>query len=93
MLEGKSFYLEALHPTQGVVEAPLSLLVDLTSLTFFAVVALISSRVFLYRGFYIEIKVRGEKKEDKRFLRLIFFFVASIALLVFGGSWLTVIVG
>ena len=70
-----------------------TLVFDYLSLFFFSFVCVITSVVFLYRKFYMECSFGFDRKDNSRFLCLLFFFVLSMFFLVFSGSWVVVILG
>lgn len=85
-------HLEVLLPNQ-TADLSFSIRFDIVSLIFFAVVAIISGTVFLYRKFYIEQEVVKVKIKNNYFFVLLSLFVLSIFLLVFSNSWVLLIVG
>lgn len=66
---------------------------DYVSVIYFCVVSLITSVVFMYRGFYINSSMGDESRNNRRFFLLLILFVVSIFFLVFSSSWVTVILG
>nr|SPC34975.1 NADH dehydrogenase subunit 5 [Paraleius leontonychus] len=72
----------------GGVDLSFSFLFDYVSLGFFASVSFISSMVFFYSVFYMAGTV-----DVRRFSWLVFGFVLSMGLLVFSGSFLSLMVG
>ena len=72
----------------GGFQVGLSFLVDWVSCLFFLFICLISGLVFFYRFFYF-----GEGWLRDRFFWMVFGFVFSMGLLVFGGNFFTTMLG
>nr|AQZ24962.1 NADH dehydrogenase subunit 5 [Ardeacarus ardeae] len=67
-------------------------MIDFISLLFFSCVCFISSIVFFYSGFYMNILLK-ESSDSKRFLAILFLFVVSMFFLIFSYSWTLLMLG
>ena len=70
----------------------LAFLLDLTSFLFFITISTISTIVFIYSKFYINLTL-AQKSTNNRFILVLFSFILSIFILVFSGSWISLILG
>ena len=90
MLVGErgGFLLDFCFFRMGGFQVGLSFLVDWVSCIFFLFICLISGLVFFYSFFYF-----GEVWLRDRFFWMVFGFVSSMGLLVFGGNFFTTMSG
>jgi len=85
---GCGYLVDFLVFSGGGLDIGFSFLFDWVSLGFFSFISLVSGVVFFYCFFYM-----GEDVLTKRFLLVLFLFVASMGILVFSGNIFTTMVG
>nr|YP_009560922.1 NADH dehydrogenase subunit 5 [Trouessartia rubecula]QAB47274.1 NADH dehydrogenase subunit 5 [Trouessartia rubecula] len=87
-----SLIIEIFLPCYFFGDFSLSFCADYVSMFFFSAVSLISSMVFVYSKYYMSMG-KYNSMLDKRFLIILFLFVASMLFLVFSYSWFSVMLG
>lgn len=84
--------MDLFFPFFGYSDISFCFCFDYVSMMFFSVISLISSVVFYYRKFYIDINYDGNTI-NYRFISILFLFVGSMFFLVFSFSWLSLMLG